>query len=77
MTDEVSVYLRGAAQQLYRAALELVSRAGSGEEVSVKELRESAAALRELMALRDMTAPSEADAGIRVIFEGGEEAWSQ
>ena len=77
MTDELRVYLRGAAEQLYRASLELMSRTGSGEEVSPKELKEAVATLREIIALRDMVASPESAGELRVIFEGGDEAWSQ
>ena len=76
MAVDVMTYLRGASEQLYRAALELMSRAGSGQEASPKEVRELAAALREILALRELTAPGDARR-LQVVFEGGDAAWSR
>ena len=77
MADDMSVYLKGAAEQLYRVSLELMSRTGSTEELSCKELKEAVAALRELIALRDAVRPASEEGTVRVVFEGGEEAWSR
>lgn len=77
MADDVSAYLKGAAEQIYRASLELMSRIGSAEEASPKEIREMAAAVRELMALRDAIGPVSGQETVRVVFEGGEEEWSR
>ena len=42
-----------AAEQLYQVAVTLVERMECGEEVSAKEIREAAAALKELVAMKN------------------------
>jgi len=76
MTDDVGIYLKGAAEQLYRAALETMSRTREGD-FSPKDLKETVAALRELMALRELLSAESGSESIHVVFEGGEEAWSR
>ena len=72
--------LMAAAEQLYQAAVTLVERMECGEEVSAKEIREAAAALKELVAMKNALEEKQASKeqrAVKVVFEGEAEEWSK
>ena len=69
-----------AAEQLYQAAVTLVERMECGEEVSAKEIKEAAAALKELVAMKNALEEKQASKeqpAVKVVFEGEAEEWSK
>lgn len=72
--------LMAAAEQLYQAAVTLVERMECGEEVSAKEIKEAAAALKELVAMKNALEEKQASKeqpAVKVVFEGEAEEWSK
>lgn len=69
-----------AAEQLYQVAVTLVERMECGEEVSAKEIKEAAAALKELVAMKNALEEKQASKeqhAVKVVFEGEAEEWSK
>ena len=72
--------LMAAAEQLYQVAVTLVERMERGEEVSAKEIKEAAAALKELVAMKNALDEKQAareQPVVKVVFEGEAEEWSK
>lgn len=72
--------LMAAAEQLYQVTLALVERMECGEEVSAKEIKEAAAALKELVAMKNALEEKQASKeqpAVKVVFEGEAEEWSK
>ena len=72
--------LMAAAEQLYQVALTLVERMECGEEVSAKEIKEAAADLKELVAMKNALEAKQASKeqqAVKVVFEGEAEEWSK
>lgn len=80
MARTITSGLRATAEQLYRAALTLTERMECGEEVGVKEIKDAAAALKELIAMKNALDEKRAvkeEQVIRVTFAEEGEAWSK
>ena len=72
--------LIAAAEQLYQVSVSLVKRMERGEEVSAKEIKEAAAALKELVAMKNALEEkqeSKEQQVVKVVFEGEAEKWSK
>lgn len=66
-----------SAQQLGKAARELLERVDSGEEVSIRDIKELTAVLKDLLALENTLDGEQRAENIRVVFEGEAEEWSK
>lgn len=79
MARSLKSCLTAAAEQLYQVTLTLVERMECGEEVNAKEIKEAAAALKELVAMKNALDEKQAakEQVIKVVFEGEAEEWSK
>ena len=78
MAGGVEQYLTTASEALCRAALALMERVEGGEQISVKDVKELTASLRELMTAREaLHDEPDRPTQLTVVFEGEAEAWSR
>ena len=69
--------LLAVAEQLYQVAVALVERMECGEEVSAKEIKEAAAALKELVAIKSTLEEKKGTPVVKVVFAEEAEEWSK
>ena len=77
MAVSIKESLALSAQQLSKAARELLGRTEAGEEVSIRDIKELTAVLKELLSLENTLAGESRAESIRVVFEGEAEEWSK